>query len=211
LKAGPRRSSTGQVDEANPNSNAADYSYNFGASAARLNEPFNNQNIKMSLPPKPLFEAKLDPMLTLPPVKSLPNPNLTPSTMHSRTKVESLLDHGFDNEHNINLFPKIIVNPEDTKLSTLVNPNLVTTHEIKTTPISSLQSQLPIDQKDHLPPPVYEEFIHPKSKPNYSYVNVGDRFKYPNNTTTSGLSNSNHIHHALAKENQEEPKPSPPP
>jgi len=67
-------------------------------------------------------------------------------TKIKRRDFETLLDNALD---RVNLFPKIIVHPEDVKFNTVVNPNLLAMHEIKTTPISSLQSQLPIDQKDH--------------------------------------------------------------
>jgi hypothetical protein len=141
-------------------------------------EPFNS--------PIASFETK-DPTLTLPPVKN-------PMSLN-RGKVEALLDNS-DLDRNVNLFPKIIVNPEDTKLSTVVNPNLVTKHEIKTTPISSLQSQLPIDQKEQYP--VFDEFAHPKSESSEiylktmtkppNYVNVGNKFKFtsPNSKEPEG-------------------------
>lgn len=141
-------------------------------------EPYLQSNPNLINPVGIINTNPKEPSLTLPPVKN--------SLNTQRVKLDTLLDNP-DYDRNVNLFPKIIINPEDTKLSTMVNPNLLTTHEIKTTHFNSHQSQIPIE---HRPYPPYEDFPPIKLEnndqlkvpPTTNLITTNNKLPSPNST-----------------------------
>uniref|UniRef100_A0A6B2L3W3 Uncharacterized protein n=1 Tax=Arcella intermedia TaxID=1963864 RepID=A0A6B2L3W3_9EUKA len=131
-----------------------------------LGAPFNG----VSLPPAsylPISYGTLTPPPSLTPQfgsNSIPPANIYPTLNYSNKtptpikKIDPVERNPVDN-----LFPKVIATSQmdDVKLSTIVNPNLLTTHQIKTTPISDSQSQLPVDQKEHSEERTGKQFVNP--------------------------------------------------